>query len=498
MRNITIVFPKDIDFATTGTSAEFGGKSVFSKRNIDITFLDPPSPIVKIPRKRNIEIIGLDDHTQKDRNNSIKGLEGKTFPTEAALFDALAAAGISTLGDYRSGGHNKDIARKEAGRYIEYKLTQEIDSTCKAKRQCTIIKVYDTAKTKADKRGKSGRYIIHLKPLIVQCDTFQGTKAEFFDRCGMYDSYKGIGIVTESSYAFDPWKISRNALPGDEAYRRAMSYQEKECLDRALDSLQKEGALTWEKVLKYTPRIETDGENNSVFRLQTYQEWEGIQQNRFLLIQQIAEDEGCVLNPELYVATFEPDMYERYKRDYYVNGKKPGVYTATPAQQAWYENYCQFLRQLAVTLCDKQETYIAPENLPELHEFWTSPKYRKRYVELDKVLRERLLGWGSVWKSYEYEIIDHQKAEQYEAENVFERVEALRKEFINYMDERMGRIALDVNDPKLKEDFTGVGRPTRWTLSYSVSATSLHEKVKKAHYEVSLEKLISSEAEETT
>ena len=74
MRNIIIVFPKDIDLATTGTSAEFGGRNVFSKRNIDITFLDPPSPIVKIPRKRNIEIIGLDDHTQKDRNNSIQNL----------------------------------------------------------------------------------------------------------------------------------------------------------------------------------------------------------------------------------------------------------------------------------------------------------------------------------------------------------------------------------------------------------------------------------------
>ena len=143
MRNITIVFPKDIDFATTGTSAEFGGRSVFSKRNIDITFLDPPSPIVKIPRKRNIEIIGLDDHTQKDRNNSIKGLEGKTFPTEAALFDALAAAGISKLGDYRSGGHNREVARKEAGRHIEYKPTREIDPNCKSKRQYTVIKVYD-------------------------------------------------------------------------------------------------------------------------------------------------------------------------------------------------------------------------------------------------------------------------------------------------------------------------------------------------------------------
>ena len=480
MKNIIISFPKDIDLETTGTSAEFGGRSVFSKRNIDITFLDPPSPIVKIPRKRNIEIIGLDDHTQKDRNNSIKGLEGKTFPTEAALFDALAAAGISTLGDYRSGGRNKDIARKEAGRYIEYKLTQEIDSTCKAKRQCTIIKVYDTAKTKADKRGKSGRYIIHLKPLIVQCDTFQGTKAEFFDRCGMYDSYKGIGIVTESSYAFDPWKIPRNALPGEEAYRRAMSYQEKECLDRALDSLQKEGALTWEKVLKYTPRIETDGENNSVFRVRTYQEWEDIHQNRLSLLQQIADDEGCALRPELYAAAFEPLMYGRYHDDYYKNGNWPEVYDATPEQEKWYENYCLFLRQLTVTLCNKQETYITLENLPEPHDFWTNPKYRKMYDRLNKELKGRMLGWGSVWWAYKYEIIDHQVAEQYKVEDISEHVAALGKEFINYMDDHMERIALDVNDPKLKEDFTGIGRPTKWTLDSSISARELHNKLKEA------------------
>ena len=50
------------------------------------------------------------------------------------------------------------------------------------------------------------------------------------------------------------------------------------------------------------------------------------------------------------------------------------------------------------------------------------------------------------------------------------------------MDERMGRIALDVNDPKLKEDFTGVGRPTKWTLDSSISARELHNKLKEAHH----------------
>ena len=104
------------------------------------------------------------------------------------------------------------------------------------------VKVYDTPKKKVNKSGKSGKYINHLKPLIVKHDTFQGTKAELFDSWGLYDPYKGIGIAVETTHAFNPWRVPYNASLGDEAYRRAMNYQEKECLERALNSLQKEGS----------------------------------------------------------------------------------------------------------------------------------------------------------------------------------------------------------------------------------------------------------------
>ena len=127
------------NLAATGTSAEFGVRRAVPKSNIVAIPLKPPEPAIEMPQKENVEIICY---------STLKALEGKTFPTETALFDALKAAGISTLGNYRSGGHNREVAKKEAGRYVEYKLTQEIDPNCKLKRQCTVIKVYDTPKKK--------------------------------------------------------------------------------------------------------------------------------------------------------------------------------------------------------------------------------------------------------------------------------------------------------------------------------------------------------------
>ena len=514
------------NLAATGTSFEFWGRRTAPKRNVTLILLNPPPLVIEIPRKRDITITALEapnpivEIPRRKRNLEIiiwsylKSLEGQTFPSETALFDTLVEAGVSTLGSYRSGGHNKDVARKEAGRYVEYKPTREIDPNCKLKRQCTVIKVYDTPKKKVNKSGKSGKYINHLRPLIVMHDSFQGTKAELFDGWGLYDPYKGIGVAVETSYAFNPWRISYNASLGDEAYRRAMNYQEKECLERALNSLQKEGILTWKKLLKYTPWIETDGRNDSVFRVQTYQEWEDIHQNRLSLIQHIAEDEGCVLNPELYAAAFEADMYEHYEDDYYANGKKPEVYTATPEQQAWYENYCDFLRQSSVTQCkgedkknkdtkngqDKQGTYIAQDKLPSLYDFWQKPQYRKKYVQLDRQWKEQLLGWRSAWWEYEYEIINHQAAEQYKVEDTAKEVEALRAEFLKYMDGQMLHAKLDTQDLRDEEDLQELGEipAQKVTLHSSNSARDLHRKLKGTQHKVPIEILTSSEVEETT
>ena len=527
------------NLAATGTSFEFWGRRTAPKRNVTLILLNPPPPVIEIPRKRDITITALESPNpiveipRRKRNLEIiiwsylKSLEDQTFPSEMALFDTLVEAGVSTLGSYRSGGHNREVARKEAGRYVEYKPTREIDPNCKSKRQCTVIEVYESPKTKVNKSGKSGKYINHLKPLIVKHDTFQGTKAELFDSWGLYDPYKGIGIAVETTHAFNPWRVPYNASLGDEAYRRAMNYQEKECLERALNSLQKEGILTWRKPLKYSPRIETDGENDSSDRAQSCQEWENIHQNRLKLIQQTAEIEGCALEPELYAAAFEPDMYERYKDDYYINKNKPMVYTATPEQQAWYENYCLFLRQSAVTECaeeekekgkgvqggqkkpdsqdtkdgqEKKEKYIALEKLPDLHDFWSNPRYAKKYIRLDKHWKGQLLGWRSVWKEYEYEIINHQAAEQYKVEDTAKEIEALRAEFLKYMDGQMLHVKLDTKDLREEEDLQELGEipAQKVTLHSSNSARDLHRKLKGTQHKVPIEILTSSEVEETT
>lgn len=146
------------NLAATGTSAEFGMRRTVPKSNIVAIPLKPPESAIEMPQKENVKIICY---------STLKALEGKTFPTETALFDALKAAGISTLGNYRSGGHNREVARKEAGRYVEYKPTREIDPNCKSKRQCTVIEVYESPKTKVNKSGKSGKYINHLTTNVM-------------------------------------------------------------------------------------------------------------------------------------------------------------------------------------------------------------------------------------------------------------------------------------------------------------------------------------------
>ena len=123
------------NLAATGTSFEFWGRRTAPKRNVTLILLNPPPPVIEIPRKRDITITALEppnpivEIPRRKRNLEIiiwsylKSLEDQTFPSEMALFDTLVEAGVSTLGSYRSGGHNREVARKEAGRYVEYKLT---------------------------------------------------------------------------------------------------------------------------------------------------------------------------------------------------------------------------------------------------------------------------------------------------------------------------------------------------------------------------------------
>lgn len=102
-----------------------------------------------------------------DLVDHLKSLEGNNYASETALFDTLNEVGVQLQKGYRSGGRNKELARKEANRYIEYKPLYEVDPNFKKKRAVKITKVRDPPIPKEDGRGSSGRYADYLRPLIV-------------------------------------------------------------------------------------------------------------------------------------------------------------------------------------------------------------------------------------------------------------------------------------------------------------------------------------------
>ena len=247
----------------------------------------------------------------EDVPSKLKQLEEKTFPSEVALFDALKEAGVPGLGDYRSGSRNKNLARKNAARYVVYKKLQEIDPACTRKNALIITTVYNEPLPVEDNRGRSGKYINELKPLIVHTGKFEGTKTELFDQWEMYDQYKQKYLTSEdgskSGRVINPWTITAFTEPGAERYYKKISFLESSTLKTALGSLERDGVLAWDNILYYTPEIGvmiSSYDEDSPEWEQAKAEWTKARDSRLLTVETLSSEENCVLNPELFFAGY--------------------------------------------------------------------------------------------------------------------------------------------------------------------------------------------------
>ena len=180
-----------------------------------------------------------------------------------ALFDELVTLGVTGLGNYRSGGRNKNIARRHVLRYLEYQKA-EVTPGAKKKRSYIVTEVYDQPRESEDKRGRSGRYIDRLGPMIVHTRKFNGSRAELFYDWGVYKPYIKIEKRSrnnpsdyEYGYRVSPWRITDGMKPGEEKYRTLFRVKEKSSLEMALNSLQQQGILKWEEYYVYNPVFET-------------------------------------------------------------------------------------------------------------------------------------------------------------------------------------------------------------------------------------------------
>lgn len=424
---------------------------------------------------------------------NLKSLEGNNYNSETALFDALTEAGMHLHKGYRSGGRNKELARKEADRYVEYKHRCEIDPAYKNTRAVTIVGIRDPPQPKEDGRGDNGRYADKLKPLIVKTaidGRFQGTKAELFDLWGVYDPYREDQINTgqfnpKNGYSFNPWQITKILNPGQTKYHGVLNAKENNSLEDALNSLHKKGIIEWKPCIMYVPIIKTTDFVDSVDRLKSWKEYSEDCNKRLELIAQLAETENCVLSPRLFQAGLfvSRELYNWWTDRYYESGGKelPNE-SATPEQETMYDNYISYIQQLTVFECAGSEKLCLASEIPKGYKFFTDFNYRRKFNDLDKIWKPQLLGWEQSRKELFFKLIDEERSlkyfECYSPELAFK----LGKEYISYMDEHME--STKIYYPRnYTSDFKGVLSKKKgddlFPLSSSRSATQLHKKLKE-------------------
>ena len=430
--------------------------------------------------------------------SNLKQLTGRMYPSEVALFDELVTLGVTGLGNYRSGGRNKNIARRHVLRYLEYQKA-EVTPGAKKKRSYIVTEVYDQPRESEDKRGRSGRYIDRLGPMIVHTRKFNGSRAELFYDWGVYKPYIKIEKRSrnnpsdyEYGYRVSPWRITDGMKPGEEKYRTLFRVKEKSSLEMALNSLQQQGILKWEEYYVYNPVFETQ-EEGQPRRSLTRQELREKCNKGFDWVSKEAEKENCVLKTELYyynmVLNMQEWTYQIRKEHYYVGNQRPIIYEADSEQVEMYENYRRFIRQLTVYVCNGSEGAYCPEDeIPNEYEIFSDFTYSKQYRRLDEQYRRECLGWEKVWKQIRFEVINQEKAEKllqsYHVGLAFE----LGREYALYVDSQMEKNTKGTQIYFCKEDeddFSGIIAKEMYgrlvPLKTSKSAKRLHAKIKEAY-----------------
>lgn len=207
-----------------------------------------------------------------------------------------------------------------------------------------------------------------------------------------------------------PWTCDKNTPFAVAEYGWRLKKQLKDTVERAMGSLAKQGVLSYKEHQQIVyPHI--------------------VDHRKCLdAINAEAQKPNSCLDPELVSSLLENDSNNLFFS--LRNG------SATDTQIQAIENYKLYLRQCVYGF------FIGGDVLPSKDidwisnagKFFTSCKYRKKYAELDKKLRESLLDGICFWKEYKYSIIDPEKAATYRSEDYTEIISRLTQKMIEYMD----------------------------------------------------------------
>ena len=423
--------------------------------------------------------------SENDLAPLLSKLINQPFPSMKKLIEAVKEVGVLGLDGFGKGGRNTKLAKKQLARYVKVCKLTEINPTCKKVNACTITEVFDPPLPKEDDRGKKGKYIDCIKPLILNTGDFSGKTYELYNQWELFYEFElqqageNPTALLQIEYGnYNPWKIEDNMSPGEIKYRSCMNYQINDRTKYALESLGKEEKLTWSEITMFIPDIKYEATDNTIDRLKAWKELQKECLQRQQLIELISSEENCVLLPELFTAInmtspyYSNMSYESYCNEYYRNRQTLFPLCTTAHEDSIYENYQLYLRQLVYSLQMGYDKYVCVDDAEDItneYRFYSDWQRRALYNKLDNDLRPILLGWKTAWKEIEFHVYKDKK-ETLSSETVASHVETLEKLYTKFM---AGRMEPDKelfrSDPKYL-DVCNVpfGRPRAYHL-YSLS-----------------------------
>lgn len=158
---------------------------------------------------------------------------------------------------------NIALAKEELNRYVSYCPVHEIDPTEKRKKPVVITELHNPPlPARETQRRRHGTYIDLLRPLLLSQQSYDRKMYALFNKLGLFSAYydelkirpEANGLIQKGKEDdVNIWRPQFHPQIGEKHYAYLLTRTMKEALKTALDSLQKERILTWQRMTLIYP-----------------------------------------------------------------------------------------------------------------------------------------------------------------------------------------------------------------------------------------------------
>lgn len=434
---------------------------------------------------------------EKYKFNTSELSEGEQFKNFKGLF-------LAVTGRTPPSGKTLTSVKASLAKYLEYELEKNINPNTASKQSVIITKIYNPPLITIEGRGKKGKYSDHLKPLILSTSFYEGKIYGLFNQWGVFRDYisylqKNDKEIAQTIECFGTnqcniWMKANIKNAGELEYKRHLWYTMRNACERALDSLQNDGLINWSKYYRMIPSVLTDIEGRSERRFKSAQERRGQNKKREEFINNVTQDENCLLQPKLLetLDIFSPNWdsgevtLNKYKELVSLNKYINTPLKATSKQAAAIKIFELFLRQHTFKEYNKESHYRKIEELPNEKEFFDNFKlaflYRSRYKEYAELLINCICTWKEIEFSAGPNKADSESSQQDTTGK--DIPDKLTIAFIEYMEGQMSKHKYILNKGSLEDCVMAIGSATQgleYYLKSSKSANELHELLKSLY-----------------